>query len=154
MHIEIREASVEDLGGILELYNQPSMDKGNVLSLEKARVIFNRMRQYPDYKVYVAFLDGEMVGTFELAIIDNLGHNGQHSGLIEDVVVHERMQGQGIGTLMMEYAIELCREKGCYKAALSSNLKREAAHRFYESLGFKRHGYSFLIDLSEQNQNS
>jgi GNAT superfamily N-acetyltransferase len=153
LHIEIREASEEDLRSILELYNQPSMDKGNVLSLDKARVIFNRMRQYPDYKVYVAFFDGEMVGTFELAIMDNLGHNGQPSGLIEDVVVHESRQGQGIGTLMMDYAVELCREKGCYKVALSSNLKRESAHRFYESLGFKRHGYSFLMDLSEHEQN-
>ena len=35
---------------------------------------------------------------------------------------------------------------GCYKMALSSNLKREAAHRFYDSLGFGRHGYSFLIE--------
>jgi GNAT superfamily N-acetyltransferase len=60
------------------------------------------------------------------------------------------MQGQGIGTSMMEYAIELCKEKGCYKAALSSNIKREAAHRFYESLGFKKHGYSYLIDLSNK----
>lgn len=150
MHIHIREASEEDLKGILQLYNQPSMDKGNIPSIEQARMIFGRMRQYPDYKVYVAELDGEMVGTFELAIMDNLGHNGQPSGIIEDVVVLESRQGQGIGRLMMEYAIDLCREKGCYKVALSSNLKREAAHRFYESLGFRKHGYSFLIDLPHQ----
>lgn len=112
MHINIREASEKDLSAILELYNQPSMDKGNIISLEKARIIFGRMCQYPDYKVYVSELEGEMVGTFELAIMDNLGHNGQSSGIIEDVVVLESRQGQGIGTLMMEYAVDLCREKG------------------------------------------
>jgi predicted GNAT family acetyltransferase len=37
------------------------------------------------------------------------------------------------------------REAGCYKMALSSNVKRAAAHAFYESLGFERHGYSFVI---------
>jgi predicted GNAT family acetyltransferase len=28
----------------------------------------------------------------------------------------------------------------------SSNLNRQAAHRFYESLGFRKHGYSFRIE--------
>lgn len=56
-------------------------------------------------------------------------------------------QGQGIGKQMMEYAMAVCREHDRYKMRLSSNLKREQAHRFYESLGFTRHGYSYLIDL-------
>ena len=45
----------------------------------------------------------------------------------------------------MEHAREQCRAAGCYKMALSSNLKREGAHAFYDSLGFERHGYSFVI---------
>jgi len=28
---------------------------------------------------------------------------------------------------------------------LSSNIAREGAHAFYDSLGFQRHGYSFLV---------
>lgn len=148
MIIQIREAVLEDLEGILSLYEQPSMDNGNILSIEKAGEIFARMSKYPDYKVYVAEEEGELVGTYALAIMDNLGHQGKPSGLIEDVVVKECKQGQGIGRLMMEHAVALCKDKGCYKAALSSNIKREAAHRFYESLGFKKHGYSFLMDLT------
>jgi hypothetical protein len=41
----------------------------------------------------------------------------------------------------------LCAEKGCYKACLSSNIKREKAHEFYDGLGFKRHGISFMMEL-------
>ena len=40
--------------------------------------------------------------------------------------------------------IDACRRAGCYKLALSSNLKRADAHRFYDSLGFERHGFSFV----------
>jgi len=47
----------------------------------------------------------------------------------------------------MQYAIERAYEYGCYKAVLSSNLKRKKAHAFYDSLGFERHGYSFRVDL-------
>lgn len=45
----------------------------------------------------------------------------------------------------MEKALEICLEKGCYKATLSSNLKRGRAHAFYKSLGFEIHGYSLQI---------
>lgn len=147
MQIHIRQAVEEDLSGILSIYDQPSMDNGYILPIEKAKIIFGRMLHYPDYKVYVAETDGEMVGTFALVIMDNLGHLGQPSGVIEDVVVLESRQGQGIGKYMMNHAVGLCKDKGCYKVTLSSNLKREAAHRFYESLGFRKHGYSFLMEL-------
>ena len=146
MQVNIREVVEKDLKGILGLYNQPSMDKGKVISIEQAGIIFDKMKTYPDYKVYAVFLEEEIVGTFALAVMDNLGHNGAPSGVIEDVVVLESKQGQGIGKCMMEYAMTLCKDKGCYKAMLSSNLNREHAHRFYEALGFKKHGYSFLME--------
>ncbi|MBV1733821.1 MAG: GNAT family N-acetyltransferase, partial [Hydrogenophaga sp.] len=55
-------------------------------------------------------------------------------------------QGKGIGRQLMAHAIEQARAAGCYKLALSSNAKRQAAHAFYESLGFQRHGLSFVIE--------
>jgi len=78
--------------------------------------------------------------------MDNLGHMGAPSAVLEDVVVAEECRGMGVGKLMMEYAHELCRLKGCYKMTFSSNINRKAAHRFYESLGFRKHGYSFYIE--------
>jgi GNAT superfamily N-acetyltransferase len=147
MKVAIREAVIEDLSSIVELYKQPDMDNGEVLSIEQAEVIFKRISAYPNYKIYVAVDDGKIIGTFALAIMDNLAHMGATSGLIEDVVVKTDWQGKGIGKQMMKHAMESCRVQGCYKVALSSNLKREKAHHFYESLGFKKHGYSFLLEL-------
>lgn len=147
MQVIIREANNVDLSGILDIYNQSDMDNGKALSEEQAKVIFKKISTYPNYKIFVAVDDKEIVGTFALAIMDNLAHMGATSGLIEDVVVKIDRQGKGIGKLMMKYAIEYCRENGCYKVALSSNQKREKAHHFYESLGFNIHGYSFLLEL-------
>ena len=141
--VQIREASTADLPDILRLYAQPDMDDGQVLSLADAERLFDRMARYPDYRMYVAIRDDRIVGTFALLIMDNLGHQGAPSGVIEDVAVDPQCQGQGIGKTMMQHALRLCGEKGCYKVALSSNFKRERAHTFYESLGFERHGYSF-----------
>jgi GNAT superfamily N-acetyltransferase len=60
-------------------------------------------------------------------------------------VVAPDCQSMGIGRRMMAFARERCAENGCYKLALSSNLKRERAHEFYESIGFEKHGYSFRV---------
>jgi len=144
--ISIREATAEDLRAILALYAQEGLDEGSALELEDAEAIFDHMRAYPDYRLYVAELEGRVVGTFALLIMRNLIHLGAASGLVEAVAVDAARRSQGIGRAMMEHARALCRARGCYKMALSSNLKRERAHAFYEGLGFERHGYSFRIE--------
>lgn len=144
-----REASKTDLPEILRLYAQPDLDDGQVLSLPEAERIFERLSRYPDYKIYVAVCGGQIIGTFALLIMDNLGHSGAPSAVIEDVAVDPEWQGQGLGKRMLRHALRVSSEKGCYKAALSSNLKRARAHAFYESLGFARHGYSFHIDAQQ-----
>ena len=145
MKLQIREADDADLRAVLRLYGQPALDDGDVLDEQEARAVFRRFQRYPDYRLFVAELDGRIVGTFALLIMDNLAHRGAPSGVVEDVVVDEQHRGSGIGRQMMEFARNRCREAGCYKMALSSNLKREPAHAFYETLGFEKHGYSFRV---------
>lgn len=152
--IELREASVKDLSAVLSLYSQPDMDNGQVLPVKQALEVFRRIKSYPNYKIYVATSEGEIIGTFALLIMDHLGHKGVPSGIVEDVVVKKDWQGKGVGRQMMQYAMDRCKEMGCYKLALSSNIKREAAHLFYESLGFRKHGYSFVVEPAKENESS
>ncbi len=147
MEVELRKAEEQDLPSILPLYAQLGQDNGRILSLEQAGIILARMRGYPDYHLYVALAQGEIVGVFALLVMDNLGHLGAPSGVVEDVVVREDWRRRGIGQEMLGFAREYCKSRGCYKLALSSNLHREEAHRFYESLGFTKHGYSFVAEL-------
>ena len=142
MEISIRQAEKRDLVHILKLHVQPDMDNGNVLNLKDADKIFNKMKSYPNYKIYVAESESQVIGTFSLLIMDNLAHMGAPSGLIEDVVVSTSFQGKGVGRQMMEFAINKCKEKGCYKVALSSNLKRVNAHHLSSNtFTLKRSGY-------------
>jgi GNAT superfamily N-acetyltransferase len=145
--VQVRPASAADIAGVLALYAQPDLDDGKVLPLDQAVALFERFGRYPDYTLYVAEQDRAIVGTFALLVMDNLGHLGTPSGIVEDVVVAPAQQSKGIGATMMRFAMDRCRQKGCYKLVLSSNAKRTRAHAFYESLGFERHGFSFRIDL-------
>jgi ribosomal protein S18 acetylase RimI-like enzyme len=148
MQVIIREAGESDLPLILPLYSQLGMDDGSVLTLEEARKLFQRLQSYPDYKLFIAAAGGEILGVFAMIIMDNLGHRGAPSALVEDVVVRQEWRQRGIGREMMRFAMNRAREKGCYKLVLSSNKNREEAHRFYENLGFQKHGYSFLVELN------
>lgn len=143
----IRKATSADIPMILRLYAQKEIDDGEILSIEEANVIFAKFHTYPDYTLYVAEIEKSIVGSFELLIMDNLAHKGSKSGIVEDVVVDDNFRSQGIGTKMMKYAIEICRNNKCYKLSLSSSIHRDGAHKFYENLGFKKHGYSYLIEL-------
>ncbi len=145
MEIILREATEADLPAILELYSQLGQDNGAVLPLDQAGRIFARFKTYPDYSLQLALMDNRAVGVFALLIMDNFGHMGAPSAVLEDVVVAADLRGQGVGSRMMEHANKLCRQKGCYKMTFSSNINRVDAHRFYESLGFKKHGYSFYV---------
>jgi GNAT superfamily N-acetyltransferase len=143
--VEIREAVEGDLAGILRAYSSAGIDGGQSFTVEEAREHFARFRAYPNYRVFVALAEGTVAGTYALLILDNLAKRGARAGIVEDVAVLPERQGQGIGRAMMEHARQRCRAAGCYKMALSSNLSRGSAHRFYDALGFERHGYSFVI---------
>lgn len=147
--VQIRAVREGDLPALLDLYRQLSGPESPQLSVADARAMLRKIGAYPNYTVYVATLDEAIVGTYALLIMDNIGNGGRPSGIVEDVVVDAEYRGQGIGQVMMDHARDLCRAAGCYKLTLSSNLRREAAHRFYESLGYEKHGYSFRLDLPD-----
>lgn len=149
MTIFIREATGDDLPQVLALYAQPGFGDGELLSDAEAREIFAQFGRYPHYRLYVACEESapqQVIGTFAMLVMHNLAHKGTPSAIVEDVAVDESRRGLGIGRLMMDEAVAKAREAGCYKLALSSNQRRAGAHAFYDSLGFERHGYSFVID--------
>ncbi len=145
--MNLRDITFDDLPDVLRLYAQPDFDNGEVLDDAQARALYARFLTYPDYKIYVAEEGGRIVGSFALLVMLNLGHCGAPSAIVEDVVVDPQMQGRGVGAAMMRAAMDLARDKGCYKLVLSSNAKRVRAHAFYERLGFTRHGISFSVIL-------
>lgn len=156
----IREASNADLEAMLNLYNQADMDDGKALALSDAKALFDQVKSHPFYRFYVAITEQSrakstqpneshkrVIGVFGLLIMPNLGHQGAPSAIVEGVCVHPADQGTGVGRHMMQHAMDIARQHGCYKLALTSNIKRERAHAFYASLGFDQHGMSFQVGL-------
>jgi hypothetical protein len=61
--IEIRDAVEEDLAAVLRILAETGIDGGESFTLEGAREHFARIRRTPDFRLLVAAIDGEIVGT-------------------------------------------------------------------------------------------
>jgi ribosomal protein S18 acetylase RimI-like enzyme len=78
--------------------------------------------------------DGRIVGVSTLAVVPI--PTGQRAW-IEDVIVDEASNGQGIGRLLTEAMIERARQLGCVTVDLTSRPSREAANHLYKKVGFQ-----------------
>ncbi len=77
-------------------------------------------------------------------------HNDLHRepfGLLEDVYVAENHRGRGLGTQVIEQAIEAAKEQGCYKLIATSRKSRPQVHQLYQKLGFHERGLEFRLDF-------
>lgn len=90
---------------------------------------------------------GAIVGTMQLSFIPGLSRGGATRMQIEAVRVAEALRGGGIGAAMIEWAIGCARERGARLVQLTSDARRDAAHRFYERLGFEASHVGFKLAL-------
>lgn len=146
---EIREATLADAGVLAGLMIEmdgmavpPDAD-----AIEATRDALLEMAAYPDFRAWLVWRDGVAIGTFSLMIFSSPSHLGARQAMLDAVVVAQDQRGAGVGQAMLHRAMAMAREAGCYKMTLSSNLKRVAAHGFYEQLGFRQHGISFYVAL-------
>lgn len=147
--VRIRPAGRSDLTAILDIFAETGLDGGERLSPVDAERAFERLAAHPDHTVYVAIdKAGAIAGTYALTVIDTMIRGGLPFALVEQVGVATASRGLGIGRLMMHHAMDLARARRCYKLMLSSHVTFTGAHAFYDSLGFERHGYSFVVDLA------
>ena len=90
----------------------------------------------PDSVLFVAWMDGEIVGSLTLAFYRI------PTGLkawIEDVVVDAAARGHGVGEALNRAAIAEAAHRGAKNVSLTSRPSREAANRLYVRLGFEQY---------------
>lgn len=62
---------------------------------------------------------------------------GERVALLEDMVVTPASRGSGIGSLLIERAVEQARNNGCRRITLLTDQNNLAAQRFYARHGFE-----------------
>lgn len=150
--VRIDEATRADLPSIVSILARETLlgvrDSADPADLPDYERAFAEIAADPRVTLYVARLDGRVVGTFQLVFFRALLRHGTLLAHAEAVQVDPEMRGRGVGRAMMDFAIAEARRRGAGSLQLASNKQRLDAHRFYERAGFEKRLDGFKIDLS------
>ncbi|WP_163876550.1 GNAT family N-acetyltransferase [Rhizobium laguerreae] len=149
--ILIRQARSDDLPALVAMFAADALGGHGDTTEPEAFLDYLRafavIEASPDQTLYVAERGGEVVGTFQTMVTTSLTGRGSSAMIIEAVQTRADMRGQGVGGLMIEFAIAEAKGRGIGRVALTSNAVRKDAHRFYERLGFKPSHLGFKMAL-------
>ena len=145
----VRSARAEDLPRIVELLEFGALvegkeDRDDGAAYASALV---EIQATPGCDVLVAEADGEVVGTCQLIVFRHLQARGGRCAEIESMHVHPDCRSRGIGTELLAVAVDAARRAGCYRIQLTSNRRRQDAHRFYEREGMTASHVGFKLLL-------
>jgi L-phenylalanine/L-methionine N-acetyltransferase len=106
VNIVVRHAEPEDYRGLQRIYSGRRAVAGTLqLPLQSEEKLRKRLSEMPEGTHHlVACVDGEVVGELGLGVSTNL--RTRHTGNI-GMAVHDDWQGKGIGTALMEAALDL-----------------------------------------------
>jgi len=147
----IRRAREADLPALIALFAADDVgghgDTTDESAYEDYLRAFNVIDASQSEQLFVADIEGEVVGTFEIMFSRTLTGRGSLSMVVEAVQTRSDLRGKGIGARMIEYAVEEARRRDCRTVQLTSNMARTDAHRFYERLGFAKSHFGFKMKL-------
>jgi GNAT superfamily N-acetyltransferase len=146
--LDLRLATRDDLPRVVELIADDAVAATRTGTFGPAHLAgFDAIEASSQDELWVAELDGEVVGCMQLTFLPGISRNGATRLLVEAVRVDARLRGQGLGRELMEHAHVRGRERGCVLAQLTSDKQRPDAHRFYRSLGYAQSHEGFKLPL-------
>ena len=147
--LTVRRATADDIPEIVAMLADDPLgaQRETPGDLTPYRTAFARIDGDPNQHLVVAVQQGRTVGTLHLTVIPGLSRRGAARALIEAVRIHADARGTGLGTRLIEWAVEESRRQDCVLVQLTSDATRVDAHRFYERLGFEASHLGFKMAL-------
>ncbi|MFE1749832.1 GNAT family N-acetyltransferase [Streptomyces anandii] len=147
--LEIRAAVAGDVPAIVGMLADDPLgaQRESPDDLTPYLTAFERLSADPHQHLMVAVRGDRVVGTLQLSVIPGLSRRGATRSIIEGVRIHADERGSGLGTRLIEWAVDASRDLGCVLVQLTSDRTRTDAHRFYERLGFEPSHIGFKLRL-------
>ena len=142
MEIMVRDAVLSDAVVTAMLITE----LGYPASVDFATERLANFKADPFSRVQVAERDGEVVGLVATHVVPRLDTE-IGSCRVVDIVVAPSQRRNGVGTALIRAAEAEARRQQCQRLDLSSGDWREAAHAFYEMLGFETQSRGFVKRL-------
>jgi GNAT superfamily N-acetyltransferase len=147
--VDFALAGPEHLDGIIDLLRDDHLGRNREsLDVGEYREAFDEISKDRNQYLVVGLDGGEVVATLQLSVMPSLSRVGTKRGQIEGVRVAADRRGEGVGTALIEWTIQLARYKGCGMVQLTTDHRRPESVAFYELLGFvnSHHGLKLVLD--------
>jgi GNAT superfamily N-acetyltransferase len=131
-------------GLLAELIN--AIGDTECIDIRVAPGIWERLLRDARSHFLVAAAGGTPVGLIHFTTRQTVLHRSP-SGMIDELVVTAKYQGQGIGKQLVLAAIERCRQLGCCEVEVSTEQMNLKAREFYRKCGFNKTEILFELDL-------
>ena len=141
--LTIRVAEKNDAAALAELMSE----LGYETTESEMQMRMERISTDERYRTFVAVLDGKVCGMIGTLTSLSYEHNDP-GGRILAIAILSAMRRRGIGRALIAIAENDFAQRGIRRIALNTQLAREDAHKFYESLGYERNGWRFVKQLS------
>ncbi|MDH6585861.1 GNAT superfamily N-acetyltransferase [Streptomyces sp. SAI-133] len=147
--LEIRHATADDIPAIVGMLADDPLgaQRESPDDLAPYLAALERLSSDPNQHLVVATREHRVVGTLQLTVVPGLSRRGATRSIIEGVRIHADERGSGLGSRLIEWAIEESRRQNCQLVQLTSDNTRTDAHRFYERLGFTASHVGFKLAL-------
>jgi GNAT superfamily N-acetyltransferase len=147
--LEIRPAAADDVPVIVAMLADDPLGAQRESPDDPAPYLaaWERLAADPNQHLVVAVREDRVVGTLQLTVIPGLSRRGATRSIIEGVRIHADERGSGLGTQLIEWAVDESRRQNCQLVQLTSDVTRTDAHRFYERLGFTASHVGFKRQL-------
>lgn len=139
----LRLASAADADALAQLLGE----LGYPAEARELPARLDALEQHPGAVAFVAESGGRVVGVVTCHVIPAI-HSTPPVAQLTALVVSESARGRGVGRLLVARVEEWAAQRGAAKISLTSALRREAAHRFYEGIGYTRTGLRLAKDLT------
>ncbi|GHA97998.1 GNAT family acetyltransferase [Streptomyces clavifer] len=147
--LEIRPAVLTDIPAVVAMLADDPLGarRESPDDLSPYEAAFRRLTDDPNQRIVVAVREERVVGTLQLTVVPGLSRRGATRSIIEGVRVHSDERGSGLGTQLIQWAVDESRRQSCRLVQLTSDTTRTDAHRFYERLGFAASHVGFKLTL-------
>ena len=135
--MHIRDASAADAQALAGLINELGYEVSPAGVAERVGE-----QQAMGLGTLVAEEGGAVIGCANWSLMRVL-HRPGPVGRVSMLVVSEAARGRGVGKALVAAVEAKCAGLGCVLVEVTSNVRRDRAHRFYEGLGYEKTSFRF-----------
>jgi len=133
-HFEIRRANENDVSRLMSLAEE--FMRGTATDEERLSILKSVLKD-PNYELWIAEANGEIVGFIDLWIIHDFCHGGRLT-YIQNLYAAPKYRRLGVGSRLLQKIVERSEEMGALEIHVVTEFDNEPAIRLYKKHGLTK----------------